>query len=209
MQSAINCVQNISPFDREQIDRIIAELCSWRMGEFLDAKKKNKDVGKVLPFVRGLKFSAKLIYVIREITRGEISVSWGHLVDESGNYCSRECDIIIHQNGLYRQWNGSKDPIMDFHFIRKNKAILVISCKSFISPSSVDKLYCEEVKSYTNNVWLFAECCGPRSPKKIQEVALENGYKEFYYLYIWDKVKDKFCPNYQGWVDFLTNLRNL
>ena len=73
-------------------------------------------------------------------------VSWGHLVDDNGESCSPECDIIIHRPGYYHRWNGDESPIINFKFIECSEALAVISCKS--QTNSVDKGYCKAFAKY-------------------------------------------------------------
>ncbi|MFQ5821494.1 MAG: hypothetical protein ACE5I5_16040, partial [Candidatus Heimdallarchaeota archaeon] len=106
---------------------LIGDFSTWRVDDFIRQMEADRCKGRILPFVRGLRLSAHLIYTIREILSGtELEANWGHLLDEEGNYCSAECDIIIHLRGHYMRWNGSIDPIMDFRFIEQQNAIAVI-----------------------------------------------------------------------------------
>ena len=119
--------------------KIRADLLSWRIDPFIRAMEDKKEEGRILAFIRGLHFSAQLIYAIRDlISETSLEVDWGHLLDKTENYCSRECDIIIHKRGFKGQWNGG---IMDFKFIKQENAVAVISCKSLIKTGGVDKSY--------------------------------------------------------------------
>jgi hypothetical protein len=104
--------------------------------------------GKVLPFVKGLYLSAKLIYIIREITRSKYHVNWGHIVHESGIYCSPECDIIIHHPDATLRWNGG---VLDFHFVNVKAVVAVISCKSLVR--SIDDEYASNCVNLESNQW--------------------------------------------------------
>ncbi|MBM3241380.1 hypothetical protein FJZ31_34295 [Candidatus Poribacteria bacterium] len=194
----------------ERFNMMWANLSNWRIDSFMRQLEAKKQKGRILPFVRGLRFSALLIYAIREILSGtNLNTDWGHLLDESSTLCSCECDIIIHRNGHVRQWNGdSKDPIMDFRFIEQQKAVAVISCKSYLGSSKIDKEYCESMEPFVKKIWLFAECCGPRSAKNIQKKALDYGYEKFWYLYTWSKETTP-KPNRDGWNEFVEEVRKL
>lgn len=166
--------------------------------------------GRILPFVRGLRFSALLIYAIRDILSGtNLTADWGHLLDENETFCSCECDIIVHRNGFIGRWNGDgDDPIMNFKFIKQPDAVAVISCKSYLESSKIDKEYCELMKPFVEKIWLFAECCGPRSAEIIKDRALSFGYEKFWYLYTWSKQSTP-KPNNDGWLEFVNEIKKL
>ncbi len=193
----------------ERFRELFGKLMAWRLDPFYRKQKK----GKILPFVRGLRFSALLIYEIRKILNStDLTANWGHLLDESGNWCSRECDIIIHRNGYTGRWNGEDEDnknVMDFWFIEKCNAVAVISCKSFLETSKIDSEYCNLMKPYVNKIWLFAECCGPKSVENINNKAIELGYEKFWYLYPWTKNISSPKPNFQGWFEFISELETL
>lgn len=191
--------------------KICAELWSWRIGEFIRGKEGKRKEGKILAFVRGLHFSAQLIYAIRELipegTTG-LKVDWGHLLDESGRYCSRECDIIIHK-GRYSRWNGNDKPIMYFKFVKQENAVAVISCKSYLRSGGVDKKYVGYLKPFVKKIWLFAECCEPKQVTALTRQAQRAGYQNFWYVYKWSRDTDSHEPNEGGWQDFVKKLRKL
>ena len=119
---------------------VFGEMHTLRIDPFMNEQEAKKTYGKILPFVRGLRFSTLLTYAIRDILKGtKLKANWGHLFDENGIYCSRECDIIIHRKKHEDQWNGHKKPIMDFRFIKQQNAIAIISCKLLLKPSQIDK----------------------------------------------------------------------
>jgi hypothetical protein len=128
------------------------------------------------------------------------------LLDVSGEYCSPECDVIIHKPGSHTRWNGSEKPVMDFRFIKCSEALAVISCKSFTV--GVDRRYCQELRRYVKRVWLFAECCRPNAVDRLTKKAKQAGYSGFWYLYTWDG-SSPISPNPESWLDFLKALRNL
>jgi hypothetical protein len=188
---------------------IFGELVSWRIDPYIRQLEKEKKKGRIFPFVRGLRLSARLIYVIRDIlSETNLTANWGQLLDEQGKSCSCECDIIIHHKGHERRWNGTDQPVMDFRFIKQQNAIAVISCKSYLRSGDVDTEYCESMKPFCKNIWLFAECCGSRSAKNIRQKALSFGYKKFWYLYSWSKKTDP-QPNRDGWSDFVKEAKKL
>ncbi len=200
--------------EREKFEEIFGVLSSHRIDNFVRMleKKKGPNVGKVLPFVRGLRFSSLLTYAIREyLNDTELTANWGHIVDESGTYCSKEADIIIHKGGHIRQWNGNGgiDPIMNFKFISRSNAIAVVSCKSFIRPIDIEVDYCHEMKKYVDKVWLFSECCGPLSPNRVKEKAIEIGYDNYWHMYTWTENGGILDRNHSGWDDFVKEIKGL
>lgn len=200
--------------EREKFQEIFGVLSSYRIDSFVRMleKKKGPNVGKVLPFVRGLRFSSLLTYAIREYLNGtELTANWGHIVDNKGTYVSKEADIIIHKNGFVKQWNGNGggDPIMNFKFILQANAVAVVSCKSFLRPNDIEIDYCNEMKKYVNKVWLFSECCGPRSPAAIKNKARQIGYDDYWHMYTWTENQGIIDPNHSGWDDFVSKVKGL
>jgi hypothetical protein len=188
---------------------IFAELTTWRIDTFIRQMEAKRRKGRILPFVWGLRLSAHLIYVIRDILSGtDLTADWGHLLDESGTFCSCECDVIIHRKGFVGRWNGKKEPVMDFNFIEQQEAVVVISCKSYLRSSDIDEKYCNLMKPFVKKIWLFAECCGPRSNKTIQKKAPMLGYEKFWYLYTWSKHTAP-QPNKIGWSEFVKEVKKL
>jgi hypothetical protein len=186
------------------------DFAHWRIDDFVRQMERARRRGRILPFVRGLRLSARLIYVIREFLTGtRLTANWGHLVDETGTFCSCECDVIIHRRDAHvRQWNGTSDPVMDFRFIESQGAVTVISCKSYLKSGDVDTGYCKLVEPFVRRVWLFAECCGPRSAESIRRKALEAGYEQFWYLYLWSRGTSP-VPNKDGWATFVDEVKSL
>jgi hypothetical protein len=163
------------------------KLAKWRLDPIIRLMDTNRTKGRILGFIKGLRLSAQIAYLIRTIVSQEnVEVNWGHLIDNEGNSCSPECDIIIHRQGHIQKWNGSKNPIMDFRFIKCKNALAVISCKSWTN--SVDKKYCKDFLKYNlKNIFLFVECCNPNSIDRLKEQAIAAGYKGFFYLHTIDK----------------------
>jgi len=105
----------------EQLRGLAEELHSIRDYPPIVSKGDGRYEGAILGFVKGLRLSARIIYYLREqLSDMNYEISWGHLLNDSEASCSPECDIIIHKKGHLRQWNGSKDPIMNFCFGHEN-----------------------------------------------------------------------------------------
>ncbi len=164
-----------------------AELATEFQGRRLsppDVKSApGKRTGEILRFVRGLRLSARVIYILRGILSGEdVEVSWGHLLDGDRAYCSRECDIIIHDKGYVDKWNGDQHPVMDFRFIDAEKAHVVVSCKSILT--NVDTDYPKEMRKFgIKHTFLFAECCAKADFKELHAKAKKAGYAGLGCLY--------------------------
>lgn len=198
-------------FDEALFDKMYADFESWRINDFIKQMNTVKHKGRVLDFVRGLRLSAHLIYIVRDLlSHTDLEASWGHLLDQNGVFCSCECDVIIHHKGYHARWNGTDNPIMDFRFIEQQKAVAVISCKSRLkSRSQIDKKYCESMRPFVQKVWLFAECCGPRNADSIRAEALRLGYEKFWHLYTYGEKSGATEPNRIGWREFAEEVRKL
>jgi hypothetical protein len=193
----------------EPFQRMVSDFSNWRIDSFIREMEAKRQKGRILPFVRGLRLSAHLIYVIREILSGSrLTANWGHLLDPSGNFCSCECDVIIHREGHRGRWNGTQNPIMDFRFVEQERAIAVISVKSYLRSSDIDGKYCKLMKPFVRRIWLFAECCGPRSGNNIAKRAKKLGYSKFWHLYTWTKQTRIEC-NKPGWNAFVREVEKL
>lgn len=203
-----------STFDTENYNTIKGKLLSYRLDPFIRAKEAEEGANKglIFPFARGLRFSALLIYTIRECLSGSgLEANWGQIIDEEGLACSGECDIIIYKQGHYKQWNGDggHNHIMDFRFIEKENAIAVISCKSYLTKTTIEDAYCKSMLNYVKRVWLFAECCGPESVDLIRQASTEVGYEHFWYLYTWSRATDNIVDDVEGWLDFVKTIKEL
>lgn len=140
----------------------------------------------VLRFVQGLRFSARLTYIIRKrLSCYDLEVDWGHILKEDEQFCSPECDVIIHKPGYFERWDGDEKPVMDFKFIDAQNAVAVISCKSSVVTKieKIDKEYRKRMGQYINNVYLFCECCPSKKVNSLKQFATSAGYKDFFYLY--------------------------
>jgi hypothetical protein len=142
----------------EQLIGLAAELSTVRSYPPLTRRKDGKYEGDILGFVKGLRLAARLTYFLRERLSGSaVAVNWGHLLKD-GRSCSPECDVIVHRTGHIREWNGNAHPIMDFKFVEPERAMAVISCKSFLN--AIDRDYPKALKKYgVEKIFLFAECC--------------------------------------------------
>jgi len=184
------------------------ELSQWRIDPQIQEMERERPGGIILGFVKGLRLSAKLIYAIREhLSEYELEVDWGHLLTEEGTSCSPECDIIIHLPGHWREWDGHEDKIMDFKFIKCERAIAVISCKSFIN--AVDREYPRKISPYVDKVLLFAECCEPNAVGRLKRSAVSAGYEGFWYLYACSQTTSQCTVDPEQWEDFLHTLRSI
>ncbi|MDX2303733.1 MAG: hypothetical protein NW226_13090 [Microscillaceae bacterium] len=198
----------------EKFLTIKAGLQAYRLNDFIKMAESKKGAGKILPFVRGLRFSALLIYAIRDFLVGsDLTANWGHIIDEDGEYCSRECDIIIHnKKGQTSRWNGNggQDHIMDFRFIEQSEAKVVISCKSFIKvESKIEVDYCNEMRNYVNQIWLFAECCPPKKSPALKTKAKQIGYDNFWHLYTLDQKTGEAKDALDEWLNFVEKVKSL
>lgn len=162
-----------------KLEAIQSELSKYRDFVPVHSSSKKRGAGQVLPFVRGLYFSAKIIYFIREVlSEKTLEVHWGHILHEKGCYCSPECDIIIHRPGSAANWNGN---VLDFHFVDVAKVVSVISCKSIVN--SVDKGYCEALLGFgVANIGLIGEVCDSRRIEALRNKAKSVGYRDLWCL---------------------------
>ena len=201
-------------FAKESYETIKAKLLNYRLDPYIREleAKEGEQKGLIFPFARGLRFSALLIYTIRECIRDtDLEVNWGQIIDAEGIACSGECDIIIHKKGVYKNWNGdgAVKHIMDYNFILKDKVIAVISCKSYLTKDKIEQKYCENMLPFVNRVWLFAECCGPKSVELIKKEASDIGYENFWYLYTWSRTTETVIDDVEGWLHFIETIKSL
>ena len=187
------------------------ELLQWRIDEPLRDMERCRERGRILAFVKGLRLSAKLIYLLRTaLSDTGLQVSWGHLLDRDENICSPECDVILHKPGWVERWDGSAEPVMDFRFVSCTAAVAVVSCKSLLD--SVDdnlKAYCAQMQRYVKSVLLFAECCRPRKVRRLTGAAKRAGYAGLWYLYVLEEGSSEAEVDESVWRDFLETLRGL
>lgn len=169
---------------QERYNSLCKKLDLYRTEQELHEARKS-----VLAFVTGLRFSALLIYEMRDILKNtNLAVNWGTIIDESGDRCSAECDIIVHKNGSEFAWNGEIDvggSVMDFHFVNKQNVKLIVSCKGF-EVSQIDQNMKNDIiklGDWVENVWLFVEYSKATQLRDLYKDAKDAGYKKFYYLY--------------------------
>lgn len=178
----------LNTLSTEQLVGLAAELHNFRSHPPLTRRSDGKYEGDILGFVKGLRLSARVIYFLRErLSQTDLEVSWGHIVDKNEQSCSPECDIIIHQKGHIRKWNGNGGgtPIMEFKFVEAGKVKAVISCKSELT--NIDKAYPGSLRKFgVKNVFLFAECCAKRRIAALRRNARKHGYKGVWVLYYLD-----------------------
>lgn len=203
-----------STFEAETYNTIKGQLLNYRLDPFIREmeKKEGADKGLIFPFARGLRFSCLLIYAIREALSGsDLEVNWGQIIGDGGLVLSGECDIIIHKKGHVKKWNGSDNGnhVMDFRFINKGNAVAVISCKSYLTKSTIETEYCTNMLKYVKRVWLFAECCGPESVDLIKEESKKIGYENFWHLYTWSRTTDDTVEDIKGWLHFIETIKTL
>jgi len=185
---------------------LAGELGHWRTSTDVKELAAAKGSAIVLPFVKGLRLSAQLIYLLRKELRGMgLEVDWGHLVDDAGDSCSPECDIIIHRCGSVDEWDGSEKPVMHFKFVKQSCAQAVVSCKSFAD--DVDVKYVTKLRSYVRRVFLLAECCAPQKVASLRKRAREAGYAAFAILYTFNEKTGERIIDEEGWLSFLDTLK--
>ncbi len=204
----------IATFEMEDYRKITSQLLNYRLDPFIRAKEKEEgsNTGLIFPFARGLRFSCLLIYAIRETLSGsDLEVNWGQIIDDSEIVLSGECDIIIHKKGHIKKWNGNDNGnhVMDFRFIKKEHAVVVISCKSYLTKSEIEVEYCTNMLKYVKSVWLFAECCGPESVDLISDESKKIGYENFWYLYTWSRTTGAKVEDGKGWLSFIEAIKSL
>src|ERR1022692_4095800 len=79
----------------QQLESLSAELQKLRDHPPLTRRQGGKYEGDILGFVKGLRFSARVIYFLREwLSDTHFEVNWGHVLNAEEQSCSPECDII-------------------------------------------------------------------------------------------------------------------
>lgn len=193
----------------EELRGLVEELQCLREHPPIVSKGKGIYQGNILGFVRGLRLSVRIIYFLREaLSDTDYEINWGHLLNPDESSCSPECDIIVHTKGYVRKWNGHGDhTIMDFRFIKAEKAKAVISCKSVLN--RVDKEYPKTLKKFgIENIFLFAECCKDTRYESMKEKAQKAGYAGLWCLYFTTKEND-YKTDENEYIDFLNAIRNV
>lgn len=167
--------------------------------------------GTLHNFVRGLIFSEKMLQVISD-NCDYYYADWGQIVDErTGNYLSKECDIIIYKGKPRRKW-GEK--AIKFVVVESAAAKLVIQCGTDVtSVSKEHKEYPKNIKNFVPEVWYLAErYWGSKNQYNVIKNKLKRlGYNKFFALYrIYEKKGERHIePNYRGWDEFIKSIRSL
>lgn len=167
----------------EPLVALTSELKMLRQYPPVTQRSRGRYEGDILGFVRGLRLSARVLYFLRDrLSETGLQISWGHLITDNEESCSPECDIIVHEPGHVRRWNGFENPVMNFSFINARSARLVVSCKSTLS--SIDAQYPKDLKKHgVNSVFLFAETCKASQLERLRTRAVEAGYAGLWCLY--------------------------
>ena len=192
--------------DAEPFHALCGELQGWRTDPSIKGMTEGE---KILGFVKGLRLSARLVYIIREFLPSGIEAHWGHILSPDGMTCSPECDVIVHRRVKHKRWNGTnkeKAKVMDFHFVPASAALAVVSCKSEVH--SVDAFYPTKCRDYVDRVLLFAECCAPDRVARFREKAIEVGYAGFWYLYTMTS-NDIMANAEDVWLDFVLHVKGV
>ena len=189
---------------------LVGELASWRSDDEIETMDR---ADRALAFVRGLRLSARLTYIIRDALHGSgVEAHWGHILSADGGLaCSRECDVVIHQAACERmRWNGDRDPVMDFWFVPCRSALAVVSCKSFAHSVGDDqRQYCADMRNFVDRVYLFAECCHADRADALTQSATNAGYDGFWYLYSLDRDTREIQQPEPLWVHFVQEMSRL
>lgn len=166
-----------------ELSELASELYTHREHPPLKVRSDGSYEGHILSFVKGLRLSSKVIYFLRKcLSNSDLQVNWGHIINDSGQSCSPECDIVIHKPGHIEEWNGGKDPVMNFKFIHAQSVVAVVSCKSFVA--SIESDYPAKLARYgVNKVYLFGEACSQTNYDNLKEKALAAGYSDFWVSY--------------------------
>ena len=186
---------------------LCGELQQWRTGPEAADVQPSGGAHLVFPFAKGLRLSARLIYVLRKrLSAFTCCVNWGQLLAD-GQPCSPECDIIIHRQGHVERWNGTETPVMDFYFVDAIDALAVVSCKSLFSKlTEDDRKYVRKMKGYVEDVFLFVECCEPGAAARLAKAAEKAGYRSFGYLYTRESTSGECVNSPKVWEGFLASV---
>jgi len=162
-------------------------------------------------FVRGLIFSERMLQVIDK-NLNRYNADWGQIVDErTGNYLSKECDIIIYRGNPIREW-GKK--AMKFVVVESSAAKLVIQCSTSVTTVSKEhKDYPKDLKKFVPKIWYLAECYwgSKRQSNVIRRELKKAGYDNFFCLYRKYERQGEMHKelNYDRWNEFIKSIRNL
>jgi hypothetical protein len=201
--------QEIAPFRALREELLVAREC---LPEVTIRRQNGKvrKLGDILPFVKGLRLSARLIYILRDkLQDSDVQVNWGHVQDDRQRLCSPECDIIIHNGGVTDTWNGrNHQSVMDFRFIRRDAVKAIISCKS--KCAAIDSDFPKVVKRdfRIKYVFLFAESVQETKFAALKKKAKAAGYAGIWPLYRLD-TKGGVIQDPQDYLDFLGKVRSV
>jgi len=163
-------------------------------------------------FVRGLIFAEKILQIIESKLNVYYS-NWGQIFDErTGNYLSKECDIIIYKK---KQRIFGKKAI-NFALVNSADVKLVIQCCTNITSLSKEhKDYPKNLKRFVPRIeiWYFAECYwGSKKQCNVIKKKLKKvGYDRFFYLYRKYERQGEMRKelNYDGWDEFIESISSL
>jgi len=205
MKPSINRFASLATIELSNLANELRDFSDYK----LTSDGKGEYVGSILGFVKGLRISAKLIYFIRTtLSNHPCDVNWGHIIDISRDSCSPECDVIVHDRGLFARWNGGEKPIMDFLFIESKYVKAVVSCKSRLT--AIDKDYPRHMNAHgINKVFLFAECCSHTNYANLRAQALQAGYSGLWCAYFTVGQEDEVVDDEFHHLDFWKTLREL
>lgn len=186
----------------EALVGLTAELAMLRQYPPVVQRSPGKYEGDILGFVRGLRLSARVLYFLREhLSDTGFEVCWGHLLSANEDSCSPECDIVVHDKGLVKRWNGFENPVMNFSFVRASSARVVVSCKSVLS--SIDPEYPKSLAKHgVKQVFLFAETCRESQLETLRRKARAAGYAGVWCLYTTEPKSSMWKTNEAQLIEF-------
>jgi len=197
----------ISTFKHHQLEALVKELEGlWSLSSYSFSEEA------LHKFVRGLIFAEKILQIIDDNLNGYYS-DWGQIFDEkTGNYLSKECDIIIYKKK--QQIFGKKS--IKFALVDSSAVKLVIQCSTTITSLSKEhKDYPKNLKRFVpeTEIWYFAECYwgSKNQANVIRKKLKEAGYGRFFYLYRRYERQGEMHKelNYDRWNEFIKSIRNL
>jgi hypothetical protein len=192
-------------FRRQPFESLMDELAKWRLDPDIASMPQGE---RPLGFIRGLRLSAQLIYLLRDLlSETDLEVDWGHILSDDEETCSPECDVIIHRPGYVGRWNGHERPVMDVRFVTRHRVLAVVSCKSKLRQlDQREAVYCQKLREYVETAYLFAECCPPTTVGYLRQRSAEIGYAGFYCLYTYDEGSGEADAQEPGWADFVQRI---
>ncbi|MCE5237464.1 hypothetical protein LLH23_03120 [bacterium] len=170
-----------------KLEGAVRELWRYRTEEDLPPRS---GPGQIHPFVRGLYFSAKVVYLLRRLFAQQgigLQVNWGQILLDGNCLCSRECDVIVHHEGGV-QWDGDTG-VFDFWFVPQSSVVAVVSCKAqnLTAPPAEEEAFAASVFPLVKQVFLLAEACpSADSGEKLRTGATALGFTDCWWLYAGD-----------------------